>query len=388
MITSKLPNIGTNIFSFMSQLATQHQAINLGQGFPEFNPDEKLIAAVNQGMQKGLNQYPNMAGLPQLREIISEKINSLYHHHYDAETEITITDGATEALMAAVMAVVHSGDEVIVLEPCYDAYTPSILLAGGIPVYVPLNAPKNSAETFSVDWQRVEQAITAKTKLLILNFPHNPTGITLKTADLDAIEAILARHNILLLADEVYEHIVFNQQDFLSLSTRPAIADRSFIISSFGKTFHITGWKVGYCAAPAKLSQEFRKIHQFMVFTVCSPMQYAIAEYMQDKQTYLSLSSFYENKYTSFFKGLQKTKFKPLKSEGTFFVLADYSAISTKNEFDFACELTQHYKVGGIPVSAFYKNPNSPEANNALIRFCFAKQDKTLTNALKQLMLI
>ena len=385
MIQSKLPDVGTTIFTTMSKLSAEHQAINLGQGFPEFDPDDKLIELVHQAMKQGHNQYPYMPGVEILRQQIAIKINRLYFAKYNPETEVTVTNGATEALLSAILSVVHAGDEVIVIEPCYDSYAPSIRLAGGIPVYVPLEAPNASHNSFKIDWDRVEQSISAKTKLMILNFPHNPTGITLNSSDLDSIEAILSRHNILLISDEVYEHIVFDEKPFLSLSTRPAIASRTFIISSFGKTYHTTGWKVGYCVAPAVLTSEFRRIHQFVVFTVSSPMQYAFAEYMQDPTTYEKLSFFYQIKHDFLFEALLQTPFKPIKSDGTFFLLADYSAISTEDELSFVRNLTIDHGVGLIPVSAFYKNPQSKEANNFLVRFCFAKTQETLENAILRL---
>lgn len=385
MIQSKLPDVGTTIFTTMSQLAAEHNAINLGQGFPEFDPDDKLIELVHQAMKDGHNQYPYMPGVESLRQQIAIKMNRLYFVDYDPATEITVTNGATEALISAILAIVHNGDEVIVIEPCYDSYAPSIRLAGGIPVYVPLEVPNNEHTNFRIDWERVEQSITHKTKLLILNFPHNPTGITLAKDDLDIIEGILDRHNIFIISDEVYEHIVFNEKPFLSLSTRPAIAARTFIISSFGKTYHTTGWKVGYCAAPSNLSAEFRRIHQFVVFTVCSPMQYALAEYMQDPTTYEKLSFFYQIKHDFLFDALQETPFKPIKSDGTFFLLANYSAISQENEFNFVRFLTINHGVGLIPVSAFYRNPESFEANNNLVRFCFAKTQDTLESAIARL---
>ncbi|NOL50538.1 methionine aminotransferase [Pelistega europaea] len=385
MIQSKLPDIGTTIFTVMSQLSAENNAINLGQGFPEFNPDEKLIELVNQAMKEGHNQYPYMPGVAPLREEIAIKVKDLYGASYDPLSEITVTNGATEAIMATILATVHTGDEVIVIEPCYDSYVPSIRLAGGTPVYVALTPPNDQNASFTIDWEKVEKSITPKTKLLILNFPHNPTGITLEKEDLDTIEQILSRHSIFILADEVYEHIVFDNKPFLSLSSRPAIAERAFIISSFGKTYHTTGWKVGYCCAPAALTKEFRKIHQFIVFTVCSPMQYALAEYMKDKSTYMGLSQFYQQKHDLLFNGLAKTNFKPIKSAGTFFLLANYSTISNKDEYTFVSDLTREYKVGLIPVSAFYRNPNSPEANNHLVRFCFAKYNDTLNNALSRI---
>lgn len=385
MIQSKLPDVGTTIFTTMSKLSSDHKAINLGQGFPEFDPDDKLIELVHQAMKQGHNQYPYMPGIDILRQQIAVKMNRLYFAEYDPETEITVTNGATEALMSAILAVVNTGDEVIVIEPCYDSYAPSIRLAGGTPIYVPLEAPNSEHNSFRIDWNRVEQSITAKTTLMILNFPHNPTGITLNQSDLDAIEAIILRHNILLISDEVYEHIVFDEKPFLSLSTRPSIASRTFVISSFGKTYHTTGWKVGYCVAPAAMMSEFRRIHQFVVFTVSSPMQYAFAEYMQDPTTYEKLAFFYQIKHDFLFEALLQTPFKPIRSDGTFFLLADYSAISSEDELSFTKNLTIQHGVSLIPVSAFYKNPLSGEANNYLVRFCFAKTQETLEKAILRL---
>ena len=385
MIQSKLPDVGTTIFTTMSKLSSDHKAINLGQGFPEFDPDDKLIELVHQAMKQGHNQYPYMPGIDILRQQIAVKMNRLYFAEYDPETEITVTNGATEALMSAILAVVNTGDEVIVIEPCYDSYAPSIRLAGGTPIYVPLEAPNSEHNSFRIDWNRVEQSITAKTILMILNFPHNPTGITLNQSDLDAIEAIILRHNILLISDEVYEHIVFDEKPFLSLSTRPSIASRTFVISSFGKTYHTTGWKVGYCVAPAAMMSEFRRIHQFVVFTVSSPMQYAFAEYMQDPTTYEKLAFFYQIKHDFLFEALLQTPFKPIRSDGTFFLLADYSAISSEDELSFTKNLTIQHGVSLIPVSAFYKNPLSGEANNYLVRFCFAKTQETLEKAILRL---
>lgn len=385
MIQSKLPDVGTTIFTTMSKLSSDHKAINLGQGFPEFDPDDKLIELVHQAMKQGHNQYPYMPGIDILRQQIAVKMNRLYFAEYDPETEITVTNGATEALMSAILAVVNTGDEVIVIEPCYDSYAPSIRLAGGTPIYVPLEAPNSEHNSFRIDWNRVEQSITAKTTLMILNFPHNPTGITLNQSDLDAIEAIILRHNILLISDEVYEHIVFDEKPFLSLSTRPSIASRTFVISSFGKTYHTTGWKVGYCVASAAMMSEFRRIHQFVVFTVSSPMQYAFAEYMQDPTTYEKLAFFYQIKHDFLFEALLQTPFKPIRSDGTFFLLADYSAISSEDELSFTKNLTIQHGVSLIPVSAFYKNPLSGEANNYLVRFCFAKTQETLEKAILRL---
>ncbi len=385
MIKSKFPEVGTTIFTVMSQLANEHQAVNLGQGFPDFSPDEKLVSLVNEAMINGHNQYPHMAGVKELRDSIAEKMHTLYRHAYDADTEITVTNGATEALMSTILSMVHPGDEVIVIEPCYDSYVPCIKLAGGIPVFVPLSYSINKNPAYSIDWNRVEDAITAKTKLIILNFPHNPTGITLKEADLDAIENIIKNRNIFLIADEAYEHIVFDNKKFLSLSSRENIANKTFVISSFGKTYHITGWKVGYCCAPKALTAELRKIHQFVVFTVSSPMQYALAAFMKDASTYSGLSSFYQEKHDFLHQALLNTRFKPVKSEGTFFLLADYSEISSSNELDFTKKLAIENGVALIPVSAFYKNPSVVGSNNNMVRFCFAKKNETLEKALEVL---
>lgn len=384
-LISKLPDVGTTIFTVMSQLATDHGAINLGQGFPDFDPDSRLIDAVTSAMKNGHNQYPPMAGILPLRQQVSNKIDSLYGHKYDPVSEITITSGASEALMASILTFVHPGDEVIIIEPFYDLYIPAINLAGGVPVIVSMQAPDGNQKKYSIDWGKVRQAITNKTRLLILNFPHNPTGINLTDTDLDALEKIVSDTGILILSDEVYEHIVFNGQSHQSLCRRPILADHSIVVSSFGKTYHVTGWKIGYCCAPERLMSEIRKIHQFMVFTVSSPMQFALAEYMNDAEPYLGLSSFYEKKHDRLLKGLQQTKLQPLVSEGTFFLLARYSAVSDMPELEFARWLTLQKGVAVIPVSAFYRSPDAPASNHGLIRFCFAKEDQTLDDAIEKL---
>lgn len=385
MIRSKLPDVGTTIFTVMSRLALEHQAINLGQGFPDFDPDPRLCELVSRAMADGHNQYPYMPGVAPLRMAIAAKVQALYGRTYDPESEITVTSGATEALMATVMAVVDHGDEVVVIEPCYDSYLPAIRLAGGKPVPVPLRAPTQDDPYFRVDWQRVRDAITPRTRLLMLNFPHNPTGIILQESDLDALESIVRDTGVLLLSDEPYEHIVFDGQPHRSLSTRPLLAENAFVISSFAKTFHVTGWKVGYCCAPKALSAELRKVHQFMVFTVSSPMQFALAEYLKDARPYMDLPAFYQAKRDRLAAGLAKTPLRPLPSPGTFFMLADYSEISQQDEADFALQLTREYGVTVIPVSAFYRDPASPQANHRLARFCFAKKDDTLDAAIERL---
>jgi len=384
-LPSKLPAVGTTIFTTMSQLALEQNAINLGQGFPDFNPDPQLLAYVTDAMAQGHNQYPAMAGVPALRAVIAQKVKTLYGQAYDTETEITVTSGATEALMSTIQALVHPGDEVLVLEPCYDSYLPAILLAGGTPVIVPLTPPTEQHPTYRIDWDRVAAAITPKTRALLLNFPHNPTGIVLKPNDLDALEQIISRHTLTLISDEAYEHIVLHGEQHLSLTSRPALAARTVAIFSFGKTYHITGWKIGYCCAPPALTAEIRKVHQFMVFTVSAPMQYALAKFMQNPQTYLGLSAFYQEKYETLMQGLQTTRFRPLHSNGSFFLMAEYSAISKLPEKDFSLWLTKQHKVTTIPVSAFYQIPDAPASNHHLIRFCFAKQTETLEEAITRL---
>lgn len=384
-LKSKLPDVGTTIFTIMSQLSVEHNAINLGQGFPEFNPDEQLLDLVNEAMRAGHNQYAPMPGIPIFRNEIAKKIKNLYNADINADTEVTVTSGATEALMVAIQAVVHPGDEVIIIEPCYDSYVPCIRLAGGVPIFVQLNKPTKNNPSYSMNWQQLKDAINNKTKLIILNFPHNPTGITLQQDDLNTLAEITRDKNIFLIADEVYEHIVFKGQKFLSFLTHPELRSKTFAISSFGKTYHNTGWKIGYCIAPKNLTAEFRKIHQFTVFSVPTPLQYALAEFMKDPSHYLKLSDFYEQKHDLLLNGLKQTKFKVIPSEGTFFLLADYSEISNELEADFAIKLTKEIGVGLIPVSAFYRDPKSKEANNQILRFCFAKSNETLEKAIELL---
>lgn len=382
---SKLPDVGTTIFTIMSQMATDHQAINLGQGFPDFDPDTQLVDAVTRAMKDGHNQYPPMAGILPLRQQIAKKIQTLYGHQYDPVTEITVTSGASEALMASFLAFIHPGDEVIIIEPFYDLYIPAIKLAGGTPVIVPMDTPDQSRQSYRISWEKVRAAVTNKTRMIVLNFPHNPTGIRLKNHDLDALEKIVVDTGVLVLSDEVYEHVVFQGHRHHSLCDRPALAERSIVVSSFGKTYHVTGWKIGYCCAAANIMNEIRKVHQFMVFTVTTPMQVALAEYMHDPSPYLQLASFYEKKHDRLFEGLQQTRLKPLASEGTFFLLARYDEVSDMPEFEFSRWLTQEKGVAVIPVSAFYQNPDEPDSNNGLIRFCFAKQDHTLNDAIERL---
>lgn len=384
-LLSKLPDVGTTIFTVMSKMATEHNAINLGQGFPDFSPDPLLLELVNQAMHKGHNQYPPMAGIPELRHQISLKISDLYGKQYDENTEITVTAGATEALMASFLALVHAGDEVIVIEPFYDLYVPAIQLAGGVPIVVPMTPPDSSNTRYQVDWQRIEDAITAKTRMLVLNFPHNPTGIVLTDSDLDALEHLVNKYGILLLSDEVYEHITYDGRKHLSVASRPALAQQAVVVSSFGKTYHVTGWKVGYCVATAAIMAEIRKVHQFTVFTVSSPFQVGLAAYMANPLPYMQLAAFYEKRRDYLANSLEKTRFRPLPSEGTFFLLADYSQVSDQTEAEFAKWLTVKHGVTAIPLSAFYANPDADASNHGLIRLCFAKEDRTLDLAIDRL---
>lgn len=374
---SKLPNVGTTIFTVMSQLAAQHQAINLGQGFPDFNCSPQLQQLLQEAVQNGHNQYAPMAGLPALRQAVAVKTENLYGHRYDAEREITITAGATQALMTAILALVQPGDEVVVLEPAYDSYLPAVELAGGRAVAVPLNA----AQGFAPDWDRVRAAINGRTRLLVLNFPHNPSGRILRAEDLVALEQIVQTTGVLLLSDEVYEHIVFDGQPHRSVSSREALAAHSVVVSSFGKTFHTTGWKVATMCAPAAITAELRKLHQFMVFAVNTPAQYAITAYLANANSYLDLPAFYQAKRDKFIAGLKTTPLKARPCEGTYFVLADYSAVSQETEAQFAQRLITEFGVAAIPLSGLYQQ----SVDNRLVRFCFAKKDRTLEAGLERL---
>ena len=375
-LPSRLPDVGTTIFTVMSQLAVQHQAINLGQGFPDFECDLRLQALVTEAMRAGHNQYAPMTGLPALREAIAAKVERCYGYRYNADTDITVTAGATQALLTAILAAVHPGDEVIILEPAYDSYVPAIRLAGGTPVPVSLRGGD-----YSVPWDRVAAAVTTRTRMIILNTPHNPCGAVLAPQDLDALEAIVRDTDIVILSDEVYEHIIFDGREHQSMARRPVLAERSFVVSSFGKTFHATGWKIGYCCAPASLSTEFRKVHQFNVFAVSMPMQHALAGYLQAPAPYLELPAFYQAKRDHFRAGLDGSRFKLLPCAGTYFQVVDYSAISNEPEETFARRLTTSVGVAAIPVSAFYIQPEQRHA----VRFCFANRDETLDAALDRL---
>ena len=379
-LQSRLPNVGTTIFTVMSTLAAEKNAVNLGQGFPDFNCDPALVDAVTEAMQEGLNQYPPMTGVPVLREAISSKIEALYGRRYNAASEITITAGATQAILTAILSVVHPGDEVIVLEPCYDSYVPNIELAGGVPVRVPL-----TPGTFRPDFDKIAAAITPKTRAILVNSPHNPSGTVWSAQDMLRLQDILAPTDVLLICDEVYEHMVFDGQQHQSAARYPGLAARAFIISSFGKTYHVTGWKVGYEAAPAALTAEFRKVHQFNVFTVNTPVQHALAAYMLDAKPYIELAAFYQRKRDLFRAGLARTKFKLLPGEGTYFQCADISGLGVPErnlpESEFCLLLTSEIGVAAIPLSAFYGNG----FDQHVVRFCFAKKDETLNAALQRL---
>ena len=375
-ITSRLPQVGTTIFTVMSALAAQHKAVNLGQGFPDFDCDPTLLDAVNAAMRSGLNQYPPMAGVPVLREAIARKIQTLYGHAYDPGDEITVTAGATQAILTAILCAVHPGDEVIVLEPNYDSYVPNIELAGGRVVRVAL-----TAGTFRPDFGQIAATITPRTRAILVNTPHNPSATVWTRDDLNALAALLRPTDILLIADEVYEHMVFDGVAHASASGHPELAARAFVVSSFGKTYHVTGWKVGYVAAPKALSAEFRKVHQFNVFTVNTPVQHGLASYMNDPKPYLELASFYQRKRDLFRAGLARTRLKLLPSEGSYFQCVDYSAVSDLGEEAFCRWLTTDIGVAAIPLSAFYDDGR----NQKLARFCFAKRDETLNSALDRL---
>ena len=378
-LKSKLPRVGTTVFSVMSALATQYNAINLGQGFPDFECDPRLIDAVSEAMRQGHNQYPLMTGVPLLRERVAQKMEAIHGVRYDAQTEVTITSGATQGILSAILAVVRAGDEVIVLEPCYDSYSPNIELAGGVPVPVRLKP-----ESFDVDWDALSAAITKQTRAIIVNSPHNPSGRVWTARDWDRLAELIGHREIWVFSDEVYEHMVFDRQDHVSAARHPLIRDRAFVISSFGKTFHVTGWKIGTVCAPAPLTAEFRKVHQYTVFTANSAMQHGIATYLGDPAPYLNLPAFYQAKRDRFAAGLAATSLRLLPCEGSYFQCVSYADVPMLRDLSEreGCEwLTREIGVTPIPVSAFYSSP----AEQKTIRFCFAKRDATLDAALSRL---
>jgi methionine aminotransferase len=376
-IHDKLPGVGITIFTTMSLLATEYKAINLGQGFPDYPMNGALIELVNKAMKNGYNQYTHMNGLPLLRERIAEKIKGLYDSNINPETEITITPGGTYAIYTALTTVLQHGDEVIVFEPAYDCYIPTIELNGAVPVLIPLHYPD-----YTIDWNLVKEKVTSKTKMIILNTPHNPTGSVLSKNDIEQLRAIVKNTNIFILSDEVYEHLIFDGKKHESILRYPDLYERSFVCFSFGKVYDCTGWKMGYCIAPPELMRAFRKIHQFNVFSCNTPVQYALAEFLQEKENYLQLGNILQQKRNLFKTLMEPTKFKYLSSYGSYFQLYSYEDISEESEMDFAIRLIKEYGVAAIPVSAFYKEGKE----NKVLRFCFSKTEATLKVAAERLM--
>ncbi|WP_276361225.1 methionine aminotransferase [Daejeonella sp. H1SJ63] len=375
-LKSKLPGIGTTIFTVMSQLANQYQAINLSQGFPDYECSPELVELVNRYMKAGYNQYAPMAGVPALRERISEKQEKLHGAKYDPQTEITITAGGTQAIFASVACVIRPGDEVIIFEPAYDSYAPSVILFGGIVKSVELSAP-----LYITDWLEVEKLINEKTRMIILNTPNNPTGKTLTESDMSELIRITRNKDILIISDEVYEHLVYDGRQHLSISRFSELREKSFITASFGKLFHTTGWKVGYCLAPEWLMSEFRKVHQYEVFSVNSAVQFAIADFMKNERNYLEVSDFFQVKKDFFHNLMKETRFDLLPCYGSYFQSVQYSRISNEKDTDLAMRIIKEFGVAGIPVSAFY----SKGTDHKVLRFCFAKKQETLEKAVNKL---
>jgi methionine transaminase len=375
-LRSKLPSVGTTIFTVMSRLAAEVGAINLSQGFPDFDCDPALIDAVAEHMRRGQNQYAPMQGVLRLREAIAAKYDWAYGRRYDPESEITITSGGTEGIFDAVAATARAGDEVIVLEPCYDSYVPAIELSGALPIYIPLQFP-----SYAIDWDRVRQAVTRRTRMIILNSPHNPAGAVLRADDMAALSALVERTGILILADEVYEHIIFDGIRHESMARYDALAARSFIVGSFGKTYHTTGWKVGYTIAPAALTTEFRKVHQFVTFSTNTPVQHALADFLETRRGLAELAPFFQAKRDLFLRLMEGSRFRPLACHGSYFQLMDYSAITDESDAAFAIRLTKEHGVASIPTSPFLHREQAPR----VLRFCFAKKEDTLQQAAARL---
>jgi len=375
-IQSKLPDVGVTIFTVMTQLAIENKAINLSQGFPDFDADPQLKELVWKHMQAGNNQYAPMQGIPALREKIAAKTKALYGQAYDPATEITVTAGATEGLFAAITTAVGPGDEVIIFEPAYDAYVPIIQLNGGCPVFVKMTFPD-----YRIDWEALKKALTPRTRMIIINSPHNPTGSIFSAEDIQALIELVAGTDILILSDEVYEHIVFDGCRHESMARYGELAARCFVISSFGKTYHTTGWKVGYCLAPEALTREFQKVHQFLTFAVNTPVQFAYADFMENRAAYLELPAFYQKKRDFFLSLIENSRFKALPCSGTYFQMLDYSEISDAPDVDFARTMTVEHKVAAIPPSVFYHD----NSDDRVLRFCFAKTDDTLKEAAEKL---
>ena len=375
-IKSKLPSVGTTIFTTMSSLAAKHDAVNLGQGFPDFSMNEKLVSLVNKAMVEGKNQYVHMCGLPALREALAKKCNTLYASAINAETDITITPGGTYAIYTAFTTILQPGDEVILFEPAYDSYIPNIEINGAIAIPVSLTFPD-----YKINWEEVKTKVTGKTRAIIINTPHNPTGSVLDENDIKQLRSIVKETGIIIISDEVYEHLIFDDKPHLSMLRYPDLAARSFVCFSFGKVYHCTGWKLGYCIAPGALMKEFRKVHQFNCFTCNSPAQFALAEFLKDKDQYLKLGEFLQRKRDFFRNCMEQTKFIALPSYGSYFQLYSYKEMSDEPEKDFAVRLTREAGVATIPVSAFYKNA----VDNKVLRFCFAKKESTLEEAVNRL---
>lgn len=371
-IFSKLPNAPTSIFAKMTHLSNEQNAINLSQGFPNFPVSKELIDLVTKEMNSGFNQYSPMPGIIELREAIAEKVSNLYNLNYNPETEITITAGATEAIYGIISAFVNKGDEVIIFAPAYDSYAPTVEINGGKTIEIELYAPD-----FKIDWQKVKNSISDKTKMIIINTPHNPTGTVLSQKDMQSLETLVKNTNIIILSDEVYEHIIFDKKKHQSVALFKGLAERSFVVASFGKTFHATGWKTGYCIAPKELMHEFRKIHQFIVFSANHPMQKAIATYIKDPKNYLSLPDFFQEKRDFFLNAIKDSKFSIIPTNGTYFQLLGYENITEENDVDFAVRLTKEKKIASIPISVFYKN----KIDKKVLRFCFSKNEETLLKA-------
>jgi methionine transaminase len=371
-ISTKLPGVSTSIFAVMSGLANQHNAINLSQGFPDFNPPERLLKLMNKYMREGKNQYAPMPGILSLREKLAAKFSKLYGANYDPEKEITITAGATQAIYTIISTVVGEEDEVIIFEPAYDSYSPSVILNKGVPKFMQLKPP-----FYSIDWEEVKKLVTYKTKLIIINTPHNPTGSVLTPADMVALEKLVSNTDIFILSDEVYEHIIFDGLQHESICKYPELMKRSFVVFSFGKTYHNTGWKTGYVLAPENLTAEFRKIYQFLMFSCLTPAQYAYADFLDDEEHYLSLNAFYQVKRDLFASFIKDSKFKPVPCKGTYFQCLDFTAISDEKDTAFAERLTTEHKIASIPVSVFYHK----KTDHKVLRFCFAKSEETLKRA-------
>lgn len=373
---SKLPNVGTTIFTVMSTLAATHKAINLSQGFPDYDCSDELKTMVNEAMQQGHNQYAPMPGLMPLRSAIAEKISRLYQQSIDPDTEITITPGGTYAIFTAIATCIHPGDEVIIFEPAYDSYIPNVLVNGGVPILISLSFPD-----YRINWAEVRSKITPRTKMIMLNTPHNPTGSILQENDIQELEKLVAEFNLLVLSDEVYEHLIFDGATHHSILRYPAIYRNSFVTFSFGKVFHNTGWKMGYCVAPEHLMKEYRKVHQYLCFSVNTPMQYGLAKFLETPSHYLELPAFYQQKRDYFLQLMKDTRFTPLSSEGSYFQLMKYDRISEEGDKDFAIRMTKEFGVAVIPVSAFYQDGK----DDHVIRFCFAKKKATLEQAAAKL---